>query len=86
MKQKEPQFKIGDVVCVVAPTMVLNCKLNEDTNKLDVEEDLLIGDEGMVIANVEFAKKAKEYLYYVLTQNTLEGKMYALSEEQIALF
>ena len=85
-KQKEPVFNIGDVVCVVMPTMALNIKPNDESKKLDVEEELLVGDEGMIIINVEFIKNSNEYLYQVLTQNTLEAKMFSLSEEQLTLF
>ena len=86
MKQKEPEFKIGDVVRVVMPTMALNIKPNDESKKLDVEEELLVGDEGLLIVNVEFVKRSNEYLYQVLTQNTLEAKMFSLSEEQLALY
>ena len=86
MKQKDPVFNIGDVVCVVMPTMALNIKPNDESKKLDVEEELLVGDEGMIVVNVEFLKKSNEYLYQVLTQNTLETKMFSLSEEQLALY
>lgn len=86
MKQKDPVFNIGDVVCVVMPTMALNIKPNDESKKLDVEEELLVGDEGMIVVNVEFLKKSNEYLYQVLTQNTLEAKMFSLSEEQLALY
>lgn len=86
MKQKDPVFNIGDVVCVVMPTMALNIKPNDESKKLDVEEELLVGDEGMIVINVEFLKKSNEYLYQVLTQNTLEAKMFSLSEEQLALY
>lgn len=85
MKQKEPEFKIGDVVRVVMPTMVLNIKPNDESKKLDVEEELLVGDEGLLIVNVEFVKRSNEYLYQVLTQNSLEAKMYSLAEEQLTL-
>lgn len=85
-KQKEPVFNVGDVVCVVMPTMALNIKPNDESKKLDVEEELLVGDEGMIIINVEFIKNSNEYLYQVLTQNTLEAKMFSLSEEQLTLF
>ena len=86
MKQKEPEFKIGDIVRVVMPTMALNIKPNDDSKKLDVEEELLVGDEGLIIINVEFVKRSSEYLYQVLTQNSLEAKMFSLSEEQLALY
>ena len=86
MKQKDPVFNIGDVVCVVMPTMALNIKPNDESKKLDVEEEILVGDEGMIIINVEFIKNSNEYLYQVLTQNTLEAKMFSLSEEQLTLF
>ena len=86
MKQKEPEFKVGDVVRVVMPTMALNWKPNEETNKLDVEEEMLIGDEGMVILNVEYIKKSNEYLYQVLTQNTEDAKMFSLSQDQLTLY
>lgn len=86
MKQKDPVFNIGDVVCVVMPTMALNIKPNDESKKLDVEEELLVGDEGMIIVNVEFVKKSNEYLYQVLTQNTLEAKMFSLSEDQLTLY
>jgi len=85
MKQKEPEFKIGDVVRVVMPTMALNIKPNDESKKLDVEEELLVGDEGLLIVNVEFVKRSNEYLYQVLTQNSLEAKMYSLAEEQLTL-
>lgn len=86
MKQKDPVFNIGDVVCVVMPTMALNIKPNDESKKLDVEEELLVGDEGMIVVNVEFVKKSNEYLYQVLTQNTLEAKMFSLSEDQLTLY
>lgn len=85
MKQKEPEFKVGDVLRVVMPTMALNIKPNDESKKLDVDEELLVGDEGLLVINVEYIKKSNEYLYQVLTQNSLEAKMYSLSEEQLTL-
>jgi len=85
MKKAEPQFKIGDVVRVVEPCLVLNMKDGED-KKLDVDEICLVGDEGLVIAEVEYLKRQNEYLYRVLTDNSLDAKMYQLSEQQITLF
>lgn len=85
MKKAEPQFKIGDVVRVVEPCMVFNMKDGED-KKLDVDEICLVGDEGLVIAEVEYLKRQNEYLYRVLTDNSLDAKMYQLSEQQITLF
>ncbi len=85
MKKAEPQFKIGDVVRVVEPCLVLNMKDGED-KKLDVDEICLVGDEGLVIAEVEYLKRQNEYLYRVLTENSLDAKMYQLSEQQITLF
>lgn len=85
MKKLEPQFKIGDVVRVVEPCMVFNMKDGED-KKLDVDEICLVGDEGLVIAEVEYLKRQNEYLYRVLTDNSLDAKMYQLSEQQITLF
>ena len=85
MKKAEPQFKIGDVVRVVEPCLVLNMKDGED-KKLDVDEICLVGDEGLVIAEVEYLKRQNEYLYRVLTDNSLDAKMYQSSEQQITLF
>lgn len=85
MKKAEPQFKIGDVVRVVEPCMAINMKDGED-KKLDVDEICLVGDEGLVIAEVEYLKRQNEYLYRVLTDNSLDAKMYQLSEQQITLF
>ena len=85
MTKAEPQFKIGDVVRVVEPCMVFNMKDGED-KKLDVDEICLVGDEGLVIAEVEYLKRQNEYLYRVLTDNSLDAKMYQLSEQQITLF
>lgn len=85
MKKAEPQFKIGDVVRVVEPCMAINMKDGED-KKLDVDEICLVGDEGLVIAEVEYLKRQNEYLYRVLTENSLDAKMYQLSEQQITLF
>lgn len=85
MKKLEPQFKIGDVVRVIEPCMVFNMKDGED-KKLDVDEICLVGDEGLVIAEVEYLKRQNEYLYRVLTDNSLDAKMYQLSEQQITLF
>ena len=85
MKKAEPQFKIGDVVRVIEPCMVFNMKDGED-KKLDVDEICLVGDEGLVIAEVEYLKRQNEYLYRVLTDNSLDAKMYQLSEQQITLF
>ena len=85
MKKAEPQFKIGDVVRVVEPCMAINMKDGEN-KKLDVDEICLVGDEGLVIAEVEYLKRQNEYLYRVLTENSLDAKMYQLSEQQITLF
>lgn len=85
MKKAEPQFKIGDVVRVIEPCMVFNMKDGED-KKLDIDEICLVGDEGLVIAEVEYLKRQNEYLYRVLTDNSLDAKMYQLSEQQITLF
>ena len=85
-KQKEPVFKVGDVVCVVMPTMAVNMKPNDETNKLDIDEVMLVGDEGLVITEAEYVKNTDEYLYQVLTQIDLDAKIFSLSEEQLALY
>lgn len=85
-KQKEPVFNVGDVVCVVMPTMAVNIKPNDETKKLDVEEVMLVGDEGMIVVNTEYVKKSNEYLYQVLTQTDLDAKMFSIPEEQLTLF
>ena len=86
MKQAEPKFKVGDVVCVIAPCLAINMKDNKETSKLDVEEVYLIGDEGMVVTEVEYIKRQNEYLYQVLTENGEDAKMFSLAEEQLTLF
>jgi hypothetical protein len=86
MKQKEPVFNVGDIVCVVSPTMAINSKPNDETKKLDLEEVYLVGDEGLIVLNVEYVKKTNEYLYQVLTENGEDAKMFSLSEEQLTLF
>ena len=85
MKKREPQFQIGDVVRVVIPVMAMNLKDNEE-HKLDIEEVMLIGDEGLVITEVEYLKRQNEYLYQVLTENGEDAKMFSLAEEQLTLF
>ena len=55
-KQKEALYKIGDVVCVIEPTMAINLKVNEETKKYDIEEIMLVGDEGLIVEEVEFAE------------------------------
>jgi hypothetical protein len=85
MKKQEPQFQIGDIVRVVMPVMAMNLKDN-DQHKLDVEEVMLIGDEGLIITEVEYLKRQNEYLYQVLTENGEDAKMFSLSEEQLTLF
>jgi hypothetical protein len=85
MKKREPQFQIGDVVRVVMPVMAMNLKDNEE-RKLDIEEVMLIGDEGLVITEVEYLKRQNEYLYQVLTENGEDAKMFSLAEEQLTLF
>jgi hypothetical protein len=86
MKKPEPQFKIGDVVRVIEPCMVINIKDNSESKKLDVEDICLVGDEGLVIAEITYLERQKEYLYRVLTENSLDAMMYELSEQQITLF
>ena len=86
IKQKEPVFNVGDIVCVVSPTMAINSKPNDETKKLDLEEVYLVGDEGLIVLNVEYVKKTNEYLYQVLTENGEDAKMFSLSEEQLTLF
>ena len=86
-KQAEPQFQMGDVVRVVMPTMAVNLKEPaEGEKKLQIDEVLLVGDEGMVVVNVEFVKRSNEYLYQVLTENSLESKMFSIPEEQLTLY
>ena len=86
-KQAEPQFQMGDVVRVVMPTMAVNLKEPEEgEKKLQIDEVLLVGDEGMVVVNVEYVKRSNEYLYQVLTENSLETKMFSIPEEQLTLF
>jgi len=80
-KQKEALYKIGDVVCVIEPTMAINLKVNEETKKYDIEEIMLVGDEGLIVEEVEFVKRTNDYLYKVLTGNDLDAKIYSLSEE-----
>lgn len=67
------------------PVMAMNLKDN-DQHKLDVEEVMLIGDEGLIITEVEYLKRQNEYLYQVLTENGEDAKMFSLSEEQLTLF
>lgn len=86
-KQAEPQFQMGDVVRVVMPTMAVNLKEPaEGEKKLQIDEVLLVGDEGMVVVNVEYVKRSNEYLYQVLTDNSLETKMFSIPEDQLTLF
>jgi hypothetical protein len=86
-KQAEPQFQMGDVVRVVMPTMAVNLKEPaEGEKKLQIDEVLLVGDEGMVVVNVEYVKRSNEYLYQVLTENSLETKMFSIPEDQLTLF
>jgi len=85
-KQKAPEFKIGDVVCVVAPTMGVNLKVNEEEMKAEVEEILLVGDEAMIVAEIEFVKRSNEYLYKVLTENSLETREFSFAEEQLTTY
>lgn len=85
-KQRVPEFKIGDVVCVVAPTMGINLKVNETEMKADVEEVLLTGDEAMIVAEIEFVKRSNEYLYKVLTENSLETREFSFAEEQLTTY
>ena len=86
-KQAEPQFQMGDVVRVIMPTMAVNLKEPaEGEKKLQIEEVLLVGDEGMVVVNAEYIKKTNEYLYQVLTENSLETKMFSIPEDQLTLF
>jgi hypothetical protein len=86
-KKAEPLFEIGNVVRVVMPIQVLNLKETEEM-KLDVDEVLLIGDEGLIVSEVEYLERQKEYLYKVLTgiENALDAKIFAVSEEQITLY
>ena len=86
-KQAEPVFQMGDVVRVVMPTMAVNLKEPvEGEKKLQIDEVLLVGDEGMVVVNVEYVKRSNEYLYQVLTENSLETKMFSIPEDQLTLF
>ena len=86
-KQAEPQFQMGDVVRVVMPTMAVNLKEPaEGEKKLQIDEVLLVGDEGMVVVHVEYVKRSNEYLYHVLTENSLETKMFSIPEDQLTLF
>ena len=78
---------MGDVVRVVMPTMAVNLKEPaEGEKKLQIDEVLLVGDEGMVVVNVEYVKRSNEYLYQVLTENSLETKMFSIPEDQLTLF
>ena len=85
-KQKDPQFKVGDVVCVLQPTMAVNMKKNEESKKFDFEENMLLGDEGLIVTEIEFIKRTKEYLYHVLTENSLSAKVYSLAEDTLTLY
>jgi ribosomal protein L21 len=86
-KEKQPEFKIGDVLRVVMPVMAVNLKEPaEGEKKLQIEEVLLVGDEGLIVINAEYVKKSNEYLYQVLTENSLETKMFSIPEEQLTLF
>lgn len=86
-KQAEPVFQMGDVVRVIMPTMAVNLKEPaEGEKKLQIDEVLLVGDEGMIVVNVEYVKKSNEYLYQVLTENSLETKMFSIPEDQLTLF
>ena len=58
----------------------------EGEKKLQIDEVLLVGDEGMVVVNVEYVKRSNEYLYQVLTENSLETKMFSIPEDQLTLF
>ena len=85
-KQKDPQFKVGDVVCVLQPTMAVNIKKNEDSKKLELEEIMLLGNEGLIITEIEFIKRTKDYLYHVLTETDVSAKVCSLAEENITLY
>ena len=86
-KQAEPVFQMGDVVRVIMPTMAVNLKEPEEgEKKLQIDEVLLVGDEGMVVVNVEYVKRSNEYLYQVLTENSLDSKMFSIPEDQLTLF
>lgn len=86
MKKPEPQFNIGDIVRVIEPCMAINMKDNEEGKKLDIEEVCLVGDEGLIITEVEYLKRQNEYLYRVLTENSEDAKMFSLSEQQLTPF
>lgn len=85
-KQKQPEFNVGDIVRVVMPTMVLNFAKKDGENKLDIEEDMLIGDESMIVVEVEYVKNSNEYLYKVSTESSLEASFYSIPEEQLTLY
>ena len=85
MKIKEPQFKIGEIVRVVCPTQAVNFSLNQETKKFDIEDIILVGDESMIISEVEYIKKSKEHLYKCIMaeDNVRFQREFSLSEEQI---
>jgi hypothetical protein len=90
-KQKVAEFKIGDVVCVSAPTIGINLKVGEETNedgthKSNVEEVILVGDEALIVSEIEYIKYSNEYLYKVLTENSLETKEFSFAEEQLVSY
>jgi len=86
MKQKEAVFKVGDLVRVSSPTMGINIKPNEEKENLDVDQVILVGDECLIVSEIIFLKKAKEYLYEVLTENNLDTKMFNFSSDQLELY
>ena len=85
-KQKQPEFIVGDIVRVLMPTMALNFAKKDGENKLDIEEVMLIGDEGMIVLEVEFIKNSNEYLYKISTESSLEASFYSIPEEQLTLY
>ena len=88
-KKRVPLYKVGDIIRVLMPCQALNLKTVDgegEMKKFEVEEVLLVGDEGMVITEVEELDKRGEVLYNVVTQEAEEPKIFSLSEEQITLF
>ena len=85
-KKVDPIFGIGDIVRVVMPTMAVNLKTNEDEKKFDVEEVILVGDEGLIVTEVEYLEKQREYLYKVTTDSVIGTTMFSIPEEQLTLF
>lgn len=85
-KKPDPIFSVGDILCVSEPTSALNIKMEEESTKFDIDEVILVGDEALIVSEIEYKDKSKEYIYKLLVGEGFDSKEFSIGEGQLMLY